>query len=79
MERTIPANRIFDLEILEDVPTIERIANIIAFLPRNRYGETGFQSCALELAQEIEEKLGKLPSLTPFINAARKAALNSMY
>lgn len=77
MNRTIPINRIFDLEILEDAPTIERIADIIAFLPRNRYGETGFQSCALELAQEIEEKLGKLPSLTPFINTARKAAQNS--
>ncbi len=47
MEPTIPVNRIFDLDILEDVPTVERIADIIAFLPRDHYGETGFQSCAL--------------------------------
>ena len=77
MEHNIPVNRIFDLEILEDIPTVERIVDIIGFLPRNSYGETGFQSCALELAQEIEEKLGKFPSLMPLIDAANKAAQNS--
>ena len=78
MDCAIPVNRIFDLEILEDVPTLERIANIIAFLPRDHYGETSFQSCATELAQEIEEKLGGIPTMTSLIDKARRAAQNSL-